>query len=142
MQDLNFYFKWLSYLFFLISGLIFFLKFLNRLPFSYLEQSILKKWMFEKLGDVNDKSTAQYQFGLWSLILALQMFYGLYLVNQLEPQKAGLWVSLSAFSMISSILLEAFTVQNNKKQILIQLIPLFLGFLFLSYHIYNRLHPA
>ena len=128
-MDVNFFAKWLSFLFFSLA------------TFQYLS-FFLKNTFLLNVTEKNLKAI-YYKLGAFNLFVSIQMIAGLYYVLKLRPNLAAAHVGIAGLTMLCVALLEFFTnPEKNKKEYLIQALLPFLGFAFLSvhiiYHILNR----
>ena len=130
--------QWISYFCFFIAALI-------HIGLFILESYFYEKpdgYKYFKVSQQDHEATKLWAFnqGFYNLFLAIGMIIGLYYVNRLQIQTAGVVVSLFGFFMIVAGVVLIF---SSKRKLLtgalFQIVPPLVGFFFLSLHIMDKL---
>lgn len=134
---MDYYAKWGSYFFFGLSGII-------HIYFFILESIIMQrpggaKFLKVPSHSIDTVKLWAFNQGFYNLFLALQMFVGLYYVNQFKPQIAGPLVSFSGGFMVLAGLILFFSSKSSRKIATIQFGPPLLGFFFLMFHVFQKI---
>lgn len=131
-MDINFYAKWTSYAFFVLSAFI-------HLGFFVLEVFILPstkgaKWL--KASDDLHRRLRPWMLnqGFYNLFLVILIVVGIYHIHTLQVRVAGLLIGLAGLFMITAGLVLGVTQPHLRKWAYWQAIPPLLGFIFLSLH--------
>ncbi len=129
--------QWVSYFFFFLAAVI-------HIGIFVLESFLYQKpegYKYFKVSPQDHQATKQWAFnqGFYNLFLAIGMLLGLYYVNQLQVRMAGVIVSMFALFMIMAGVVLWFSNKKLRKGALLQIVPPVLGFIFLSFHIMDRM---
>lgn len=128
--------EWISYFFFFIAALL-------HIVFFILESILFQKkggHKYFKVRPEHHEAIKPWAFnqGFYNLFLAVGMLIGLYYVNQLEIRAAGAMVSFCGLSMVIAGIVLFFTDKKMRRGALIQMVPPLLGFVFLAFHIIEK----
>ena len=126
-MDINFIGKWVSFIFFILSLVVF--------VYLFLSNTVFLKGSLNKDSSIAPETKkARFLVGFAYLFTSMQMALGLYYVLKLDPSAAAAHVSCAGFSMLGFSIVNYFTERDFKK-FLLMFAPSFLGFAFLSLHI-------
>ncbi len=129
--------EWVSYFFFGLAAVIHILFFVIE-SYFFQKQNGFKIFKVKQEDHEVVKIWA-FNMGFYNLFLALGMILGLYFVNQLEIRIAGILVSFFGFCMLTAGAVLFLTQPKLHRGALIQLMPPLLGFIFLAFHIIEKI---